>query len=933
VAVRAHQLRAVLIPAGAALISIGALAWYAMYRIPDKQRYLDERNIRLLRTIGAQIKVKVNYFDQAIDNAIESFDHTDTVALAKDLPAYVKLFAPDLEIVDTTTIGDPKLEFTDPPRVKIVLDEGRHYLYLAYSHGVRMIGGEKVQNQVLARAVIEAAVGAYLSSHPEFDAIALLDNTGRAIVQQSATGVEIPRLDPTGAPATKGQKRDSAGGIENVRIGGADYRFYVQPVQLSLHRETGDDPEEWKLCGLVRADHFRSASAEISSTYWLLLLAALTALLLAIPIVKLHVVHPRERYHAYDGVATAVSSFLLASLLTFVLLDAFYFGYRSDRDRDARLAKLARDLNTSFANEVNAASDELDLQQKALDSALKLGADSDTARRRIQRFNKNTVDCVHALVCRTDVLLSAAAVGKGRYPYYRIMTWSDSAGRQRYKWTTSRKITPFINISALPYVDDARRARRLLSYDSTVAQRGVSVIRSPNTGEALTVIWRALEVDSSRQQSLRTASLATSPIAFAQPILTWGVHFAVVNLTGQVLYHSDSARSLNENFFQESMDGGAIRAAVVGRKTESLSAEYFGRRFRMYVQPIAISPERKLADPQWSLIVFERGLIPETVNLEVLTLAVLMFAAYALLLAIAWAVAHSAWPSGTDKWLWPDARKTAGYVGVTAVNAVLGLAFLFVVAHRSPRVLLGVTLAMSLFAIVATFCIVRYARRGTGPEAHFRFHWWFLMARVSFLFIVGVVPAMAAFRVAERYENGLLLGRRAMHVRSEVRARIDRIVKQQNSLRVCDKGATCAEANAFLQQRLGTLPYEVSIAAADTGRVSSDTLRLASTLALGHAAYNNVSVDLRAAMPRGPTDSAQFHLEYPVLGAVLALLIVLVIRKLVWPLYVLDLYRSPGFATSVVGNPSGGASPARPAFPGILVQRVSGNGVSVGGDV
>jgi len=78
-----------------------------------------------------------------------------------------------------------------------------------------------------------------------------------------------------------------------VRIGGADYRFYLQPVQLSLLRETRDDPEEWKLCGLVRADHFQSASAEISSTYLLLLSAALTALVLAIPILKLHVVHPR----------------------------------------------------------------------------------------------------------------------------------------------------------------------------------------------------------------------------------------------------------------------------------------------------------------------------------------------------------------------------------------------------------------------------------------------------------------------------------------------------------------------------------------------------------------------------------------------------------------------------------------------------------------
>ena len=174
-----------------------------------------------------------------------------------------------------------------------------------------------------------------------------------------------------------------------------EYRFYVQPVQLSLLRErTGYDPEEWKLCGLVRADHFRSTSAEIWSTYWLLLLAALTALLLAIPIVKLHVVHPRERYHGVDGVAAAISSFLLAGLLTFALLDAIYFGYRSDRDTDARLSALARDLNTSFANEVNAASYELDVQVEALRAALQRTTVSDPARRRIRRFDKDTVDCV-----------------------------------------------------------------------------------------------------------------------------------------------------------------------------------------------------------------------------------------------------------------------------------------------------------------------------------------------------------------------------------------------------------------------------------------------------------------------------------------------------------------------------------------------------------
>ena len=79
-AARANQLRAVLIPVGVALISIGALAWYGVYWIPAKPG------------LGA----------------------------FQNFPAYVKLLAPDLEIIDSAEV-DLGLKFGDPPRVKVVL--------------------------------------------------------------------------------------------------------------------------------------------------------------------------------------------------------------------------------------------------------------------------------------------------------------------------------------------------------------------------------------------------------------------------------------------------------------------------------------------------------------------------------------------------------------------------------------------------------------------------------------------------------------------------------------------------------------------------------------------------------------------------------------------------------------------------------------------
>jgi hypothetical protein len=71
-------------------------------------------------------------------------------------------------------------------------------------------------------------------------------------------------------------------------------------------------------------------------------------------------------------------------------------------------------------------------------------------------------------------------------------------------------------------------------------------------------------------------------------------------------------------------------------------------------------------------------------------------------------------------------------------------------------------------------------------------------------------------------------------------------------------------------------------------------------------------------------------LDYLVLGAVLALLMVFVVRRLVWPLYALDLYRPPGFATSLGYKPGGNVLLVGPAGSGktdILLRRTPGTRV------
>src|SRR5947208_14149753 len=106
--IRGIQLRAVLIPVGVAVFSIAALAWYGFVYIPSQQRYLNERNIRLLRILAEQVGSKINNFDQALDNALKSFTINGHdikgggAADIKKLGQYLESFLPELTVLDKT---------------------------------------------------------------------------------------------------------------------------------------------------------------------------------------------------------------------------------------------------------------------------------------------------------------------------------------------------------------------------------------------------------------------------------------------------------------------------------------------------------------------------------------------------------------------------------------------------------------------------------------------------------------------------------------------------------------------------------------------------------------------------------------------------------------------------------------------------------------
>jgi hypothetical protein len=894
-------LRGVLVPMGAAVASVLALTWYGMFWIPAQQHYLDESNLRLLRTMSAQIKARVDNFDQAIDHAIDSFPESlnDSTALNR----YVQAFAPELEILKTPSKtaaanqqGAENLVYDragDPPRVVVQRDEGKNVLYLGY---YRPEGGRAV----IARADIESVAARFLATRSQFDAVLLANKDGHVITQKSPSGIELARVDSLIADF---DKQRAASDIANVHLGDALFKLYLQPIQLSLNRAeapTGhDEPEEWTLCGLVRDDHFRADSSAISYTYLLWFIVALALVFVAIPLLKLEMLAPRQRLRDVDGVWVAVTTFLGAALLTFCVTDAYVFAVAFQGATDQQLRGLADALKNHFENEVAA----IDGQRNVFDGdavwkSLKYDRDFSHYQANpptIQKKDGDRLVTVRAEGCDPkeaceEGLLALLPRALLPYPFFERVVWYDATGQERIKWTTRKRVTPFIDLrdAQLPDSDDLFRTPSSAgAHDSSdvAAPRGIDVIQSPMTGDTVTVLWRIIKPwpsDANDRAGTRLLgqwfSLAT-PLSFRQPVLPPGFRFAVVDADGSVLFHSDPTRSLKQNFFEETENNPALRAAAQGRYDDLVTGNYEGRRHRFHVTPIdaRVSTQAR----HWSLIVFQEKAVPETVNLETLTLAIFVFVVYSTILAGLWAGTYFLWAGYPQKWFWPNHSNHLAYRRSAVVNVLcLAASLVWALVFESTTLIAG-TAAFAFAGLGTTFWMLTRARtrEGTSGAEDARWRHSFHMARVSLVLILAVAPAFACFRAAYEFETKLLIKSGQASLARQLDARKRLIADEAEKLRFCDSDesrhmeaftkeaftdwrsqlaldlyvapffGTCrvgVEDGLFTASRPSTADHRCDHVVAERSVRDGSLDHL---LAAIHRSYNDVAVDLKAAIP------------------------------------------------------------------------------------
>jgi hypothetical protein len=584
---------------------------------------------------------------------------------------------------------------------------------------------------------------AFDPSREPFDAVLLVDSTGEVIYQHGPPEISVHHLDllPTAARPPKPQGEDKTAGAAQDRepqalmgssreldreVAGRGFKVFVQPVTLPFRgdaeerTEATKDPHQlWFICGLVSKEKNLRESLAVSPNYLAAAVGALLLCLLSWPLLKFKLLGERQRVRVADMLIAALCSLLGVCLVTLLLL-GLYHRHELERLADRQVETFASRMAANLDREVRSAY----LQLAALEAAAAqiTGPPEDP----IVRENQ----------------LGAVKEG-GPYPFWEDFALIDREGDQELKWSTSNTAFPPISVKGRAYF------KRALSGDlwQLPARDGgtpgppfaVESVVSWTNGERQAVLSKPADERLKQRSTVdyQVATLAVPMLSVIAPVVPFGFEFAVIDLDGKVLFHSDMQRNLWENLFEETDQDRRLRSAVFARHPATLDLRYGGEDFRARLEPVAGLP--------WTVVALRASGPIEEANLGSVLATIVFLLLYGGAFAVILAAVVLVRPGYRAGWLWPAPERANDYVRLAGVYLLLcaGSAMAVLLLPGGRR-LFGVAWLLPPLAIVLGYLqLTRYKRWETRS----------LLAAVAGLLLLCILAGV----MLASFEGGALL--------------------------------------------------------------------------------------------------------------------------------------------------------------------------------
>jgi hypothetical protein len=350
-------------------------------------------------------------------------------------------------------------------------------------------------------------------------------------------------------------------GVRDITLGKIDYKLFTNWLTLA----PGDD---LLLCTLEKSDFIRSEATAVEPWIIINLISILLFLFLGMPLLKLLIMNEVERLQVINVLFTGFSIVLgTALIMLFINFTYHFFGYHY-KEMDDDLSTLSGSIEKNFLDETAKAYAQL----KSLDGKLQWF------------YTKKSTIYNSAL---QNTLIEDQYIKK--YKPYNQIFWIDKDGQmplviasnkidtltQQLPVVKKRKYFQAVVKNNLWAIENKNNGDKDLLY--------VDFIRSMLDGQYQTVISTRL---ANKEKEAIAIGLSTKTFSLQYAALPPGYHACIIDLKGEVKFHTTNERSLQENFLEEIDHEPEILAAIEGRIEQNTSITYDKKKYRAHIQPV-----------------------------------------------------------------------------------------------------------------------------------------------------------------------------------------------------------------------------------------------------------------------------------------------------------------------------------------------------------
>ena len=759
--------------------------------VNQQTKYFNGRNLRILAALSTHVQERVESQSSVFKNAVEKYvrdlatrrlernenesnniqlvtieqvkkqDHKENFQ-KNALDPLSSEGAANLQTTSVSVVSKPADEsILSAPTIQVKEEASEHWMYFEYTVAYpSTTKRSKDYLNVQARIHLDQLVGPFVNKREMqenqgslyqdgFDAVLIADLNDQMTILFQESSAKLRMLSLSNLTTNAGGKVDlkllgQSTNTSDVRLGSADYKLFVQPIQLPLNAGA-NNPESlrWVACGLVEGVHFQQQRMAVS--YNVLIAFGFITVLVAVSwsFLKLLFIGPKDRFRKLDAYLLGVAAFMISALLTLGAL--FYYYYNATLTAgEADLKEFGRSIHDNFYSELANALTQIDELNCKLDKETIAAA---------KKVNEGNLD---RLAFRSSIMDEGLITPDSPYPYLLTASWLNEQGWQQIKWTVRPNVSNRVRVNERPYFSQLKLGRHYNFEDPKGKNHEfwIEPITTSTTGSRAVVISKL--VDGFGKNAKWVSVIETRPLSLMQPVIPEGFGFAVIDNNGKVLFHSVPKLHLGENFFEECDNDQALQAAVIGRSKQALTASYFGKGHSLYVAPLENLP--------WTLVVFNEKDSLRTTFSEILSLCLLLLFSYVVLLCFVVVgfylfkryVMNRKSPDGST-WIWPDKGKRALYLESIQVNCVLVVLSCVAVFVLPGVWRLWLPALISLAAIAFFVWRFKHAESKDEPEKCGWFnHRKAYIVNVTLLFCLSsIVPSYACFKIA--YVEGMKL--------------------------------------------------------------------------------------------------------------------------------------------------------------------------------